>query len=256
LQNRIEVLQPESLKDNNEVIQLLKDLQPDLIVVVAYGLILPKEVIAIPKFGVVNVHASLLPKYRGASPIQAAILNGDNRAGVTIMLIDELLDHGPILSQKDLKVSKNETFATLHDKLAALGAKLLTKTLPDYLNGKIKPQEQDQSLATFCKKITKEDGKIDLITSPIVIERQVRAFNPWPGTWLNWNGKKLKLLKIKIINDNKHEIGEVFKTKKGFAVVCIEDSLEILELQLEGKKPMAAKEFLNGYPGIIGSVLK
>jgi len=261
LQQNIEVLQPERIKGNAEFVKRLKDLQADLIVVVAYGLILPKEVIELPKFGVVNVHASLLPKYRGASPIQAAILNGDKKTGVTIMLIDEQLDHGPILSQKDLKISKTETFETLHDKLAVLGANLLIKTLPDYLDGRVKSQEQDHSLATFCKRITKIEGKIDWSKSGQEIERMVRAFYPWPGAWTTWNNKNLKILAASAdtfdrLSMTASAVGEVLEVKGGIAVACGKDALEILELQLEGKKPMVAKEFLNGYPEIVGSILK
>jgi len=256
LENKIEVIQPEKIKDNAEFIRRVNDLNPDLIVVAAYGLILPKEILDIPKYKVINVHASLLPKYRGASPIQAAILNGDKETGITIMLVNEKMDEGDILSQETITITNNDDFKTLHDKLSILGAKLLLETLPKWLNKEIKPQKQDEAQASYCKLITKEDGKIDLYTSPIEIERRVRALNPWPGTWLNWNGKKLKLLKVKWLNSNsKHEIGEVYKTNKGLAVECIEDALEILELQLEGKKPMAGKEFLNGYPSIIGNIL-
>jgi methionyl-tRNA formyltransferase len=256
LTNKIKVLQPEKIKSNAEFIQNLKGLNPDLIIVAAYGFILPKELLAMPKYGVGNVHASLLPKYRGASPIQTAILNGDKETGITIMLLNEKMDEGDILSQETITITNNDNFASLHDNLSILGAKLLLETLPKWLNKEIKPQKQDNSQASYCKLITKEDGKIDLYKSPIELERRVRALNPWPGTWLNWNGKKLKLLKVKWINSNsKHEIGEVYKTNRGLAVECIEDALEILELQLESKKAMIAKEFLNGYPSIIGNIL-
>jgi len=257
LANKFEILQPEKIKNNTEFIRHLKELNPDLIVVAAYGLILPKEILDIPKYGVINVHASLLPKYRGASPIQSVILNGDKETGVTIMQVNEKMDEGDILTQAKVEIASDETSESLHNKLSILGNKLLLETLPKWLNKKIKPQEQNESQATYCKLINKEDGKIDLYKSPIELERRVRALNPWPGTWLNWNGKKLKLLKVKLLNvENKRNIGEVFKIRDGLAVVCIEDALEILKLQPEGKKPMTAKEFLNGYPKIIGTILK
>jgi len=257
LVNKIEVLQPEKISGNAEFIRRVKDLNSDLIVIAAYGLILPKEILNIPKFGVINIHASLLSKYRGASPIQSAILNGDKETGVTIMLINEKMDKGDILMQETITITDNDNFGSLHDKLSALGTKLLIETLPKWLNKEIKPQKQDESQATYCKLITKEDGKIDWHKSAFEIERQIRALNPWPGTRTNWGDKKLKLLKVKLLNvKNKYEIGEVYKINDGLAVACKEDALEILELQLESKKPMTAKEFLNGYPKIIGSVLK
>lgn len=251
-----EVLQPEKIKGNKEFIEKIRSLQPDLIVVVAYGFILPQELIDIPKYGVINVHASLLPKYRGASPIQSVILNGDKETGVSIMLIDDKMDHGPLLGQKTITITDNDNFESLHDKLAQLGADLLVDIIPQYYSEQIKPVAQDESKATYCQLIKKEDGKIDLYKSPIEIVNRVRALNPWPGTWVNWNSKNLKLLKVKWIEDNSHEIGEVFKYNQGLAVECIEDALEILELQLEGKKPMTAKEFLNGYSDIVGARLK
>jgi len=257
LTNKIDVLQPEKISGNAEFIRRVNDLKPDLIVIAAYGLILPKEILDIPKYRVINVHASLLPKYRGASPIQSAILNGDKETGVTIMLVNEKMDEGDILMQKTITITDDDNFASLYDKLSILGTHLLIETLPKWLNKEIKLQKQDDSQATYCKLITKEDGKIDWHKSAIEIERQVCALNPWPGTWTVWDDKKVKLLKVKLLNGlNKNSAGMVFKTNEDFAISCNEESLEILELQLEGKKPMSAKEFLNGYPKIIGSVLK
>jgi methionyl-tRNA formyltransferase len=256
LANKIEVSQPERIKGNAEFIQNLKELNPDLIIVAAYGFILPKEILVIPKYGAINVHASLLPKYRGASPIQAAILNGDKETGITIMLVNEKMDEGDILSQETITITNNDNFKTLHDKLSILGAKLLLETLPKWLNKKIKPQKQDQSQASYCKLITKEDGKIDWHKSAIEIERQILALNPWPGTFAKWDNKKIKLLKVKLLNDlNKNSAGGIFKVNDGLGVYCGQGALEILELQLEGKKAMSAKEFLNGYPSIIGNIL-
>lgn len=263
-----EVLQPEKIKGNKEFIEKISSLQPDFIVVVAYGFILPQELIAIPKYGVINIHASLLPKYRGASPIQSAILNGDKETGVTIMLIDDKMDHGPLLAQKTITILNNDNFESLHDKLSQLGADLLLDTVPKFYSEQIKPVPQDESKATYCKLITKIDGKIDWNKAAQEIERQVRAFTPWPGTWTEWKGKSLKVIKSmprsgiplrgKVIKSEvgSHKVGEVFKVNDGIFIVCGNDALEILELQLEGKKPMTAKEFLNGYPDIVGAVLK
>jgi methionyl-tRNA formyltransferase len=257
LEHKIEVLQPITLKGNVEFIRRVKDLKPDLIVVVAYGFLLPQEILDIPKYGVINVHASLLPKYRGASPIQAAILNGDKETGVTIMLIDDKMDQGPLLTQKTITINNSDNFESLHDKLAQLGAELLSDTLPKYISGEIKPVSQNEAEATYCKILTKADGKIDWAKPAEEIERQVRAFTPWPGAWSVWNGKSLKVLKSKVYKVHTvYKVSEVFKANADFVVSCGKDALEILELQLEGKKPMSAKEFLNGYPGIVGANLK
>ncbi len=260
LANKIEVLQPEKIKGNNEFICRIKDLNPDLIIVAAYGLILPKEILDIPKFGTINIHASLLPKYRGASPIQAAILNGDKETGVTIMLVNEKMDEGPMLAQKTITISNNDNLESLHDKLSALGANLLLEILPKYLSGQIQPKSQDNSQATYCQLITKDKGKIDWHKSAQEIDRQIRAFTPWPGTWTNWQGKNLKILSASADGSTKLTMtasaGEVFKTNTGLAIACGQGFLEIFELQLEGKKPMTAKEFLNGNPKIISSILK
>lgn len=255
LTNNIEVLQPLSLKGNAEFIQRLTKLNSDLIIIAAYGFILPKGILEIPKYGVINVHASLLPKYRGPSPIQAAILNDDKVTGVSIMLVNEKMDEGDILSQAKTDIAENEIFTTLHDKLAILGAHLLIDTLPKYLNKEIKPQKQDNKKATYCKLITKDDGKINWLTTAQQIGRQIRAFDPWPGTWTTWEAKKLKIIKAQIIAEEKYHSGEVFKSQKGFAIKCSQDALQILELQLEGKNKMTIQQFLNGYPQIIGTQL-
>ena len=259
LDHNIEVLQPEKIKSNDDFILKIKKLQPDLIVVVAYGFILPQEILDLPKYGVINVHASLLPKYRGASPIQSAILNGEKETGVSIMLLDEQMDHGPLLAQRTITITDKDNFESLHDKLSQLGAELIAETLPEYINGEIRPQIQDETQATYCQLIKKEDGKIDWTKSAEEIERQLRAFTPWPGVFTFWDGKQLKIIKAAVYASTKLSMtasaGEVFKINEGIGVECGQDTLEILKLQLEGKKPMTAKEFLNGYPKIIGAQL-
>ncbi|MCX6746194.1 MAG: methionyl-tRNA formyltransferase [Candidatus Parcubacteria bacterium] len=260
LANKIEILQPEKISGKVEFIRRVNDLNPDLIVIAAYGLILPKEILDIPKYGVINVHASLLPKYRGASPIQAAILNGEKETGVTIMLVNEKMDEGDILSQETITITDNDNFASLYEKLSVLGTHLLIEVLLKWLNKEIKPQKQDESQATYCKLITKEDGKIDWHKSAQEIDRQIRALTPWPGTWTVWNNKKLKILSASADGSTKLTMttsaGEVFKVNNSLAIQCGQGALEILELQLEGKKSMTAKEFLNGYSKIIGAILK
>ena len=171
------------------LIEKLEHLKPDLAVIAAYGKILPKEILDIPRFGFINVHPSLLPKYRGASPIQCAILNGDKETGVTIMKIDKKMDHGPILAYSKWLIANSDTYESLSKKLAKFGAELLVKTMSDYISGKIKPIEQEHEKATYTKIIKKEDGKIDWIKSAIEIERMTRGYYPWPSTWTTWNGK-------------------------------------------------------------------
>ena len=256
VENKIPVYQPEKIKNNGRFLNEIKELDPDLIVVASYGFILSKELLEIPKYGVINVHASLLPKYRGPSPIQAAILNGEDKTGVTIMMIEEKMDAGDILSKAEAEIAEDETFSSLHDKLSVLGTHLLIDTLLKYIKGEIKPQKQDDKKATYCKIITKEDGKINWSKSAQEIEQQVRALNPWPGTWTNWDEKSLKVIKAKVYKIAKgNNAGEVFKLNEGLAVYCGQDALGILELQLEGKKPIPIKEFLNGFSNFDGARL-
>jgi len=278
--NKISILQPEKLRGNSEFLNQLKNLKPDLAIVAAYGKILPKEILEIPRLrqgfggqakrGFINIHGSLLPRYRGASPIQSAVLNGDKETGITIMKVDEEMDYGPIISNVKIQISKGDTYESLSQKLAISGAELLIKIIPDYISGKIKPIEQDHSKATYTKIIKKEDGKINWSKSAQEIERMTRAFYPWPTAWTRVNlppyggspeGRQiLKLLKIieaEILNKNRHKIGEVFITENNQpAVKCGKYSLVIKKLQLEGGKILSAKEFLNGHKDFIGSVLE
>ena len=217
-------------KDKNELLEIIKKLQPDLAIVAAFGMLFPKEILAVPKYGFINIHPSLLPKYRGPTPIQTAILNGDEKTGVSLFLIDEEMDHGPILAKRELEFPiSNFQFPILSQKLAELGADLLIETLPKYINGEIKPQAQDESQATYTKKFSTQDAYIepkDLEIAQekggdkaIEIERKIRALNPEPGTFtlsLSKGGlKRTKLLEAKIIDGK----------------------LKITKIQVEGKKP-------------------
>jgi len=186
------ILQPEKL--NQDFISRLKELKPDLGIVVAYGKILSKKILNIPKFGCLNIHASLLPKYRGAAPIQAALLHGDKKTGITIMQMDVGLDTGDIVSQKKIKIKKEDNFQTLHDKLAELGAELLIKTIPNYIAGKIKPKKQDESKASYFPTISKNQGEINWQNSAEKIFNQIRAFTPWPGAFTFFKNKKLDII--------------------------------------------------------------
>jgi len=259
--NEIRIFQPEKLRGNEEFLNRLKNLKPDLAIVAAYGKIIPKEILDIPPFGFLNIHGSLLPAYRGASPIQYAILNGDKETGITIMEVDEKMDHGSILASDKLPIANSDTYDSLSQKLAAMGAELLIKTIPDFISGKIKPVEQEHSEATYTKIIKKEDGKINWSKGAGEIERMTRAFCPWPTAYTFVNLKSqisnLKIIEAEISEKNSHQIGEVFLThKKELAVKCGDGNLIIKKLQLEGGKILSAKEFLNGHRNFIETVLK
>lgn len=254
----IKIFQPATKSELSAINYKLKAIKPDLMVAAAYGKIIPKDILDIPRYGTINTHGSLLPAYRGASPVQYAILKGDKETGVTIMGVDEEMDHGPILGKSEIPISKSETCESLSKKLAELGAELLIKILPDYISGKIKPIPQAHSKATYTRIIKKEDGKIDWNKSAEEIERMTRAYFPWPGAWTLWNGKIIKIIKADMSDaQNSHHLGKVFLNKNNeLAVKCAEDALIIEKLQLEGGKVLAIEEFLNGHRDFIGSVLK
>lgn len=245
LENNLPIFQPEKIKESLETI---KKLSPDLIVVIAYGKIIPQSILDVPTYGCLNVHASLLPKYRGAACLNAPILNGDSETGVTIMKMEAGLDTGPILRQATIKLKGKEKLADIHDALATLGAEILIPTLKDFIAGKIKPQIQDDSQASYVKTLKKEDGKIDWQKSAIEIERMVRAFNPWPGTYGLDQGKIVKIISVdsNILLSNNHEIGEIFLDNGRLAIQCGQDALVILKLQTAGKKIMTSEEFWRG----------
>lgn len=246
------VLQPAKARDE-KFISELRELKPDLIVVVAYGQILPQAILDLPKFGCVNVHTSLLPKYRGASPIQSAILNGETETGVTIMKMDAGLDTGEMISQRKIPILPEDNSQTLHDKLAQLGAELLVETIPNYAAGKIQLQPQNHSAATYAAKIKKEDGKIDWNEPAEKILNRLRAFTPWPGIFTFWNGQLLKIRRAETIQQN-GEAGKFLSAdKNGIVVACGKNALRILELQPEGKRRMSAQEFLAGHSLEIGA---
>lgn len=239
---------PEKLDTN--FIQQIKSIFPDIVVVVDYGKIIPLELLDIPKLGALNIHPSLLPKYRGASPIQSAILAGDNETGVTIMLMDEEIDHGSILMQEKVEIKKSDISSSLRKKCSELGARLLLKALFAYLDNKIKPIIQNDKLATFTKIIKKEDGKINWQKFAKEINNMVRAYSPWPGAYTIWQGKQLKILSTEISVDKsiKNSIGAFFKTKNGqLAAMCKDKALILKKVQLEGKKPITGEEFMRGY---------
>ena len=245
------VLQPLRARDEGFVSQL-RELKPDLIIVVAYGQILPQTILDLPAHGCLNVHTSLLPKYRGAAPIQWAIADGEAETGVTIMKMDAGLDTGPVLSTRRTPILATDDSQTLHDRLAQLGADLLVETIPGYINGKISPQPQPVEGSSYAAKIKKEDGRIDWNLPARKNWNRLRAFTPWPGGFTFLPGEtKLQLLKIWKVEvvEKSGKAGEVLSADKdGIVVACGQDALRILELQREGGKRMTAEQFLSGYP--------
>ncbi len=249
----IPVFQPEKLR-RPEAIDELKQWQPDLYVVAAFGQILPQAVLDIPPHGSINIHASLLPRWRGAAPIQAVIRAGDGETGITIMRMDAGLDTGPILSQRAIPLAPDETGQSLHDKLADLGGDLLIETLPAYLSGDLQPQPQDNALMTLAPRIKKEEGHVDWTQPAEQIERTMRAFIPWPGTFAYWGDQQLKILAGHVTAGNA-EPGQVVASGD-LAAIGTGDGLFVPDrLQLEGRKPVLLVEFLRGYPHFIGAHL-
>ena len=249
----ITVCQPEKIKTETKNIT---DLKPDLIVVIAYGKIIPQSILDIPVYGCVNVHASLLPKYRGAACLNAPILNGDRETGVTIMKMDAGLDTGPILRQEKIRLNDKETLEELHDTLSRLGAEILTPTLRDYYRGKIKSKRQNEAEASYVGLVKKEDGRIDSKKTATEIERQIRALNPWPGTFLILpNDEHLKILSAQVENGkNNKKIGEIYVKDGQLYLACGQNSLLILKLQRQNRNALAASDFLKGNQEIIGLI--
>jgi len=252
--NGIPVLQFESIK-SAESYEALKRVQDesrgvDAYVVVSYGKIIPQKVLDLPKHGVINVHGSLLPKHRGASCVQSAIASGDKETGVTIMLMDAEMDHGPTLAQKKTEIKVDDTGGMLHDRLADMGAVLLPNTLAGFIEHKIEPMEQAHDEATYCKILKREDGKIDWSNPASEIERLVRAYDQWPGTYTEKDGKRVKILKCRTSNVERRTSQVpatwVAEDDKLFINCGNGSELEILELQPEGKRRMSAREYLVG----------
>ncbi len=257
LRHGLNPLQPEKAKE--EAFQnTLRDLEPDLIVVVAYGQILSKSVLKTPKQGAVNVHASLLPKYRGAAPIAWAILNGEKVTGVTTMVMDEGLDTGDILLQAEVPVGAADTCQMLHDRLASLGARMLIETLEKMKEGNIRPIPQDDSKATYAPPLKKEDGQIDWKKGAAEIDRQVRASNPWPGAFTRWGDRLLRIYKGAVKERTPTgKAGTVAWVGSDFVEVETgKDAYLINEVQLEGRRRMSIREFLSGHPIPLGTVFR
>ena len=241
------VIQPERLR-TPEAMEQLRAWAPDVIVVAAFGQILRAEVLDFPKFGCINVHGSLLPRWRGAAPIQAAILAGDTETGITIMKMDAGVDTGPLLSQRSIPILPKDTAGSLFGKLSQLGAELLLETLPLYFSGEIQSQPQDDSHSTYAPLLKKEDGLLDFSQPAVALERSVRAFNPWPGAFMMWQDVPLKILKAHVLS-GKARIGERIIVQGLPAVAAQEGLLVLEEVHPAGKKPMPGKAFLAGARG-------
>lgn len=243
------VFQPEKIRRADAITEL-RQWQPDVYVVAAFGQILPQAVLDIPPHGSINIHASLLPRWRGAAPIQAAIRAGDAETGITIMKMDAGLDTGPALSRRAISIAPDETGGSLHDKLCILGGDLLIETLPGYLDGTIQPQPQDDAHATFAPRIEKNEGDIDWSASSDEIERLVRAFSPRPGTFTTWNGKLIKILSgtAEPTDDREPDTGRLVERNGRIAVSTGNGWYFPARLQLEGRGAVTIDEFRRGYP--------
>jgi len=237
----IPVYQP--LKISDTTVEQIKVINPDLIVVFAYSAIIPKDILDIPQYGCVNIHPSLLPKHRGPSPITNAIEAGDEVTGVTYMLMDDKIDHGPIIKQYTYNITSEHTGGQLTEELTGFGARNLVNVLVDYIEGKISPTPQDHKKATHSKLLKREHGKINWGLPADEIERKIRAYNPWPGTYCMWGDKKLKIISAKVGScDQRLEPGQVQDGVVGTG----KGNIQPIQVQLEGKKPMQMNEFING----------
>jgi len=254
----IPVFQPERLR-TIEAIEHLRAWMPDLIVVAAFGQILPPTVLELPRFGALNVHSSLLPRWRGATPVQAALLAGDAVTGVTIMQMDAGLDTGPILAQRELPIYQDETAGELEERLAQLGAELLLEILPAYLSGELQPRPQPEEGVTLTRRLQKEATALDWQQPAWLLERQVRAFSPEPGAFTLWGEERLKILRARALPEGtslpEAAPGTVFAQGSMPAVMTGEGALVLLQLQMAGKRPMNGDAFLRGKSAVLGSRL-
>lgn len=250
----IPVLQPDRLRAS-EAVEQVAGYRPDLIVVAAYGQILPQRVLDLPPHGCLNVHASLLPRWRGASPVQATILHGDKDTGVTIMRMDKGLDTGPILAQRGTPLDPDETGGRLSSKLAQLGADLLMEALPDYLAGELEPIPQDNTLATHAPLLRKSDGAIDLRLAAHHLERMIRAYDPWPGSYLMWEDRRILIRQARTHLKGGIPPGTIHQVDRLPAVGTGEGALFLLRVQPEGKREMDGQAFLRGSPEFLGARL-
>ena len=258
LENNIEVFQPEKIRKEY---QYILDKKPDLIITCAYGQIIPKEILDYPKYKCINIHASLLPKYRGGAPIHHAIINGDEYTGITIMYMDEAMDSGDILYQEKIKIEENDNVGTMFNKLSDLGSKMIIDFLPKFLNGEITPIKQNVDEVTYAYNISKEDEKIDFNNNSKDIFNKIRGLNPFPVSYALLDDKRVKLYESRIGSSNKNgEIGEIIHIyEDGIGIKTKDGEIIITELQFEGKKKTLAKEYINGLQNkedLLGKIFK
>ncbi len=246
VENNLPVYQPEKLKNNTEFVEELKSLKPDLFVVVAFR-ILPKEVFEIPKYGSFNLHGSYLPKYRGAAPIQWALINGDNETGLTTFKLAEKVDTGNVILQGKVEIKPDDNFESLHDRMSLQGAELVLKTVNLIKGGNLRLQHQDDSIASSAPKITKEICSINFNKTAIEIHNLVRGLSPYPAAYFIHNNKVIKIYKTEVVYNFNLKPSEFHQTKNEIIIGCGKNALKILEIQQEGKKRMSVEEFLRGF---------
>lgn len=256
LKHDLPIFQPTTLR-NGKGVEILEKIKPELIIVVAYGKILPPDFLKFPKYGCINIHASILPKYRGASPIHHCVLNGDSETGVTSMLMDEGVDTGDILLVKKIPIGINDTTLEMFEKLSVLGAEVLTETIEALEKGELNPIRQDESKATHAGLLSKDEGLIDWSKSAFEVHNKIRGLYSWPGAFTKLDGKTLKIQKSVLSDKKGNNIpGEVFFVDGKMIVSCGDNNcVELKEIQLEGKKRMEAAAFLNGHKLSKGTVL-
>lgn len=253
-EKKLELLECDKIAKNE--IEIIKSHNPEVGILLAYGALVSQDVIDLFPSGIINIHPSYLPKYRGSSPIQTALLKGKEKTGVSVMLLSKKMDAGPVLVQEKVNIKKDDTYSTLSEKLFELGIELLLINLEKYLSGEIKPTPQDESKKSITKMVEKNDGIIDWETDAKSIYDKIRAFELWPGTYTKFNGKILKIISANYIDkDTENKIGKVFTEDNKVFVQCKNSLLELKKVQLEGKSSCDIKDFVNGYKNFVGSVL-
>lgn len=256
VENGIPVYQPLKMKDGT-ALEMLKEADPELVIVVAYGKILPAEILNFPKYGCINIHASLLPKLRGAAPIQWSVIEGFEKTGVTSMQMDEGLDTGDMLIKGETEIGENETAGELHDRLSVLGAEILEKTIDALQKGELKPEKQDHSEFTYASMLSKELSPIDWTMSAQQVHNKIRGLSPWPSANAKLNGKTVKIHRSVLAEEKGKKAGEIVEAGKRLVVACGDlNCIEIINLQAEGKKAMSAADFLRGNSVAVGDIFE
>lgn len=251
----LDIFQPESINDENSI-KKIKNINPDVIILFAYGQILKKQILEIPKYGCLNVHGSILPKYRGASPVHAAILGMETKTGICLMKMEEEMDSGPVYKSFTYQIKNNENSLDITNKLADLASKKIPNAIIDVINNKVLPTEQKHSLATYCKKIYKLDGLINWNEDANIINAKIKAYYGWPSAFTYFNKKRLKIIEAKAINMvNKNEVGKIVRINKKILITTGNGSIVPIVVQIEGKKPQPITSFINGNPSFINSIL-